>query len=53
MLDLLVGFAIIGFVVWLLVTYIPMPKTVQGAIIVLAALWVLLRGLAWIGYRLP
>jgi hypothetical protein len=53
MIQLIVGLAIVGFVCWLLVTYIPMPRPVRVAIIVLVALWILLRGLPLLGVPIP
>ena len=42
---LIVAIAVIGFVVWLITTHIPMPpgwaKTIQGVAIVVLVLWLL------------
>jgi hypothetical protein len=53
MIELLIGCALVGFLVWLLVTYIPMPQPVRVAIVVLAAVWIVLRLFPLLGYPLP
>jgi hypothetical protein len=51
--DFVVGTAIVGFLVWLLIRFIPMPHAVRVALVVVVAVWVVLRGLALLGVRLP
>jgi len=42
LLSLLLVLAIIGFIVWLITTYIPMPQPIRVAIIAVAAIAVIL-----------
>lgn len=42
MITLLLTLAVIGFIVWAIVTYIPMPPLFKNAIIVIAIIIVLL-----------
>jgi len=42
MIQLILTLAIIGFIVWLIVTYIPMPDVFKKGIIVIVAICVIL-----------
>lgn len=49
MLELLLTVAIIGFVVWLITTYVPMPAPFPTIIIVIAGIIVLVMALRAFG----
>jgi len=56
MIGLLLTLAVIGFIVWLIVTYIPMPDVFQKGIIVIAVIFVLLyvlNALGVVGPEIP
>ena len=42
LIELLVVLAVIGFLSWLLITYVPMPQPIRMAMIVVATLVVIL-----------
>lgn len=48
-LTFLIVAAILGLVVWLLVTYIPMPQPIRAVIVVVAVLFLLLWLLQGVG----
>lgn len=41
-LTLVITFAVIGFVTWLLITYVPMPAPIRTAIVVLVVILLVL-----------
>lgn len=45
LIELLVVLAIVGVIVWLLTTYVPMPSPIRTVIVVIAALACLLYAL--------
>ena len=49
LIGLVLGLAIIGLVVWLIVTYIPMPAVVRTAILVITAIVVIVYLLQVLG----
>lgn len=51
MITLLITLAVIGFVVWLLITYVPMPSVMKNVIIVVAVIIVLLYLLRIFGFQ--
>ncbi len=53
MTELLVGLAVFGFVVYLLVTYIPMPPLLKQVLIAVAVILIILRVLPVLGIKLP
>jgi hypothetical protein len=54
MLMLLLTLAVFGFVVWLIVTYIPMPAPVRNVIVVIAVIILLLWFIRYAGMlKLP
>jgi hypothetical protein len=53
MIDLILGIALLGFVVWAITTLVPMPAAFQQAIIVVALLAVVLYVLGALGLRRP
>jgi len=42
LLTLLIVFAVLGFAVWLVITYVPMPEPFKKALVVLVVLLLLL-----------
>jgi hypothetical protein len=53
MTELLVGLALFAFIVYLLVTYLPMPPLLKNVLIVIAAVLIVLRVLPLLNVRLP
>ena len=53
MITLIVTLALIGFLVWAITTYIPMPDVFQKGIIVLAAIFVILYLVRLFGLDVP
>jgi hypothetical protein len=53
MIELIFGLAVFGFIVWLVVTYIPLPAPFQQVIIVLAVICVILYLVRLFGFDLP
>jgi hypothetical protein len=51
--DFVFGIALIGFLVWVLLTYVPMPPPIKLAIVVLVVVWIVLRAAPLLGLRLP
>lgn len=50
MIGLILTLAIIGFIVWLIVTYIPMPQVMKTAICVIVAICVIIYLLQVFGF---
>lgn len=48
-LTILLGLALFGFILWLIVTYIPMPEPIKKVIIVIAVVFLILWLLNGIG----
>jgi hypothetical protein len=42
--------ALIGFLVWLLVTYVPMPPPIRTALVVIVAVAIVLWAIRWLGF---
>lgn len=42
LINLIIIVAVIGFIVWILITYVPMPEPIRRALIVIACLGLLL-----------
>ncbi len=53
MIELIFGLAVFAFIVWLVITYIPMPPPFQQVIIVLAVICVILYLVRLFGFDLP
>lgn len=51
MISLIIAIAIIGFIVWAVITYIPMPALFKNAIVVIAVVLVLLYVLRALGFQ--
>lgn len=51
MITLLITLAVIGFIVYLIITYIPMPTVFKNVLIVLAVILVLLYLLRVLGFQ--
>jgi hypothetical protein len=49
LITFILTLAIIGFVVWILVTYIPMPDVIKRVFIVIIAIVMLLWALRYLG----
>ena len=52
LLTLILTLAIIGFVVWIIVTYIPMPDVIKRVLIAIVAIVMLLWLLRYLGVLL-
>jgi hypothetical protein len=48
LLSILLGLAIVGLIVWLIVTYIPMPAPFKTVIIAIAAIVLIIWLLGWL-----
>jgi hypothetical protein len=53
MIALVLTIALLGFLVWLVVTYIPMPDTFKKAIIVIAVILLILHLINLFGLDIP
>lgn len=53
MLELLLTLALIGFVTWLVVTYIPMPEPIRRMILVIAVVLIIIYLLRVFGLDIP
>ncbi len=53
MIELILGLALFGLLVYLVVTYIPMPAPFQQVIIVIAAIFLILYLVRLFGFDLP
>ncbi len=53
MIELIVGLAVFAFIVWLVITYIPMPAPFQQVFIVIAAIFLILYLVRLFGFDLP
>lgn len=53
MLELILGLAIVGFIVYLIITYIPMPDAFKKAIIVLVVIVLIVYLVRLIGIDVP
>lgn len=53
MIELVLFLAIIGFLTWLVVTYIPMPAPLPTVIIVIVVIFVVLYLLRVVGFDMP
>jgi len=51
MITLLITIAVIGFIVYVIVTYIPMPALFRNVIIVIAVVLILIYLLNILGFR--
>jgi hypothetical protein len=51
MITLIITLAVIGFIVWALITYIPMPPLFKNAIIVISLIMILLYLLRVFGFQ--
>lgn len=50
MISLVIYLAILGFLVWLLITYVPMPQPIKTAIIVVVVVMIILYLLRALGF---
>ena len=53
MITLVLTLALLGFLVWLIVTYIPMPDPFKKAIIVIVVIVIVLYLIQLFGFDLP
>jgi hypothetical protein len=53
MITLVLGIALLGFLVYLIITYIPMPDIFQKAIVVIAIVFVVLYLVNLFGFDIP
>ncbi len=53
MIELIFGLAVFAFIVWLVITYIPMPAPFPQVIIVLAVICLILYLVRLFGFDLP
>lgn len=53
MISLLLTFAIVGFLVWLVITYIPMPDPFKKAIVVIVVVLLVLYLVQLFGLDIP
>ena len=53
MITLIIGLALVGFLVWLVVTYIPMPDVFKKAIIVIVVVLLILYLIQLFGFDIP
>lgn len=49
MITLILSLAIIGFLVWLIITYIPMPDVIKKTIIVIVVIFMIIYVLRLLG----
>jgi hypothetical protein len=48
LLSILLGLAIVGLIVWLIITYIPMPAPFKTVILAIAAIVLIIWLLGWL-----
>jgi hypothetical protein len=48
LLTILLGLAVVGLIVWIIVTYIPMPPVFKTVIIAIAAIVLIIWLLGWL-----
>ena len=53
MITLILTLALVGFLVWLIITYIPMPDVFKKAIIVIVVILLVLYIIQLFGFDLP
>lgn len=53
MISLILGLAIVGFLVWLIINYIPMPDPFKTAIIAIVVIIVVLYLVQMFGFDIP
>lgn len=53
LISVLLVVAVVGFFVWLLITYVPMPPPIQTVIVVVTAIVLVLYVLRALGFVLP
>ncbi len=53
MITLILTIALLGFLVWLVITYIPMPEIFKKAIVVLVVILIVLYLVRLFGFDLP
>lgn len=53
LVSLILTFAVIGFILWLVLTYVPMPEPMKKAIIVLIVIVLVLWLLQFFGLDVP
>jgi hypothetical protein len=53
MITLILGLAIVGFLVYLIITYIPMPEIFKTAIVAIAVILIIVYLIQLFGFDIP